>query len=359
MVNLNFNFKNQQLQIDLTTLPDGCSAIILNLPDGQHLAHYLTGMVVADSVVNLETLPELIRDFVEYLDIYEDRTENTLKGYRKRLKQFTDWLRSNPEQHPADPAAWVAYYTSLKRRPLSNYTRKGHYHILNRFAKWLVEKGYLWPHPLTEISPPKLPKEHEPKAIFREHIRLMLTATNDVRDRAILLFFRDTGCQAAEALSLTWGDLHLDEGNAKVTGKRGKERKLFLKAVTRRALKAYRETVPHKKTDPVWWAKNGPLSYDGLYKIFKRLAEKVDLGDEAFNPHAWRHAFGRDTTKAGIPTAQLQDLLGHSSIEVTKIYAQFNDSELQEAHHRYSPVDEDIDVSSPVDPDSDEKSGKR
>jgi integrase/recombinase XerD len=132
-----------------------------------------------------------------------------------------------------------------------------------------------------------------------------------------------------------------------------------LKAVTRRALKAYREIVPHKKTDPVWWAKNGPLSYDGLYKIFKRLAEKVDLGDEAFNPHAWRHAFGRDTTKAGIPTAQLQDLLGHSSIEVTKIYAQFNDSELQEAHHRYSPADEDIDVSPPVDPDSDEKSGKK
>lgn len=70
------------------------------------------------------------------------------------------------------------------------------------------------------------------------------------------------------------------------------------------------------------------MSYDGLSKVFKRLAEKVDLGDENFDPYAWRHAFGRDTTKAGIPTAQLQDLLGHSGIEVTKIYAQFNDSEL-------------------------------
>jgi integrase/recombinase XerD len=81
-----------------------------------------------------------------------------------------------------------------------------------------------------------------------------------------------------------------------------------------------------------------------MYKIFKRLAEKVDIGDENFNPHAWRHAFGRDTTIAGIPTTLLQDLMGHSSIEVTKIYTQFNNAELQEAHDRYSPVDWDLDV---------------
>ena len=36
--------------------------------------------------------------------------------------------------------------------------------------------------------------------------RAMLTAVDNVRDRAILLFFRDTGCRATEALSLTWGD---------------------------------------------------------------------------------------------------------------------------------------------------------
>ena len=71
--------------------------------------------------------------------------------------------------------------------------------------------------------------------------------------------------------------------------------------VTRQALKIYRETVPHQKSDPVWWGRKGPLNYGGLYKIFKRLADKVDLGDENFNPHAWRHAFGRDTTRAGIP----------------------------------------------------------
>ncbi len=84
------------------------------------------------------------------------------------------------------------------------------------------------------------------------------------------------------------------------------------------------------------------MTYEGLYKIFKRLADTAGVDDQIFNPHVWRHAFGRDTIKAGIPTTQLQDLLGHSNIEVTKIYARFDDTDLQEAHDQYSPVEEDL-----------------
>ena len=344
MVNLNFNIENQRLQINLATFPEGCNSVVMNLPDGKHLAHHFSERMMVDASSMLENLPGLIGEFVEYLEICEDRKENTLKDYRKRLGQFTDWLRQNPKYHPADSGTWIVYYATLKRRNLSVYTRKGHYHILNRFGAWLFKKGYLYAHPMIEVSSPELPKDREPKAIFREHIRAMLAAADNHRDRTILLFFRDTGCRATEAISLTWGDIQLDERKAITQGKGDKERKFFFKAVTRQALKRYRESVPHNKTDPVWWGTQGPLSYDGLYKIFKRLAEKVDIGDENFNPHAWRHAFGRDTTIAGIPTAQLQDLMGHCSIEVTKVYTQFDNAELQQTHDRYSPVDDDLDA---------------
>jgi site-specific recombinase XerD len=62
----------------------------------------------------------------------------------------------------------------------------------------------------------------------------------------------------------------------------------------------------------------------------------------ALVPHAWRHALGWDMTKAGMPTAQLQYLLGHSGIEVTRIYEQFDESDSQEAHDRTSPVEDDL-----------------
>ena len=356
MVNVNFNLEDEQLHINLATLPQECNAVVLNLPDGNHLVHQFNDLLRLDQPNRLDNLSKIISDFVSYLEFNEERKPNTLKGYRNRLGQFSAWLAVNKVRDPTDPSTWEAYYFTLKQRGLSDYTRKGHYHILNRFGAWLVKNGYLRIHPLADIRPPDLPKERLPKAVFQEHIRAMLTVADNPRDRAILLFFRDTGCRATEALSLTWSDVYLDEGKARLREtKNRKQRWLYFKPVTVQALRIYRETVRHKKSDRVWWGKKGSLGYDGLYKMFLRLAQKVDIADENFSPHAWRHAFGRDTTKTGIPTAQLQDLLGHSTIEVTKIYAQFDDSELQEAHDRYSPVDDDWDISPSSDPqDSDE-----
>lgn len=160
------------------------------------------------------------------------------------------------------------------------------------------------------------------------------------------LFFRDTGCRACEALSLTWGDINFTEDSVRVEGKH-KERFLFFDTVTAVALSEYRKSSSHQKHyHSIWWGTKGRLSYNGLYKAFRRLAKNAGLDEDIFNPHAWRHAFGRDTTKAGIPTAQLQDLMGHSSIAVTKIYAQFNTEELKDAHDRYSPAKADLDKAS-------------
>ncbi len=343
MVNINFNLKERQLQIDLATMPEACDGVLLSLPNGQHLQHHFNGAGTAGPTINLDQLSESIAQFVNHLEFNEDRRENTLKNYRNRLRQFLDWLKINSACNPAEGLTWQIYYHSLKKRDLSVYTRKGHYHILNRFGKWLIKQGHLRSHPLADITPPTLPKEVLPKAIFRDHIKAMLAAAREPRERALLLFFRDTGCRAAEAISLTWGKVQLEEGTVRVPGKGDKERTLYLKPISRKAMDKYRATVPHKKGDAVWWGRQGPLNYDGVYKIFKRLATEVGIGDDIFNPHAWRHAFGRDTTIAGIPTAQLQDLMGHSSIEVTKIYAQFNEAELQAAHARYSPVDHDFD----------------
>ena len=93
MINLNFNIENQRLQINLATFPEGCNSVVMNLPDGKHLAHHFSERMMVDASSMLENLPGLIGEFVEYLEICEDRKENTLKGYRKRLGQFTDWLQ--------------------------------------------------------------------------------------------------------------------------------------------------------------------------------------------------------------------------------------------------------------------------
>ncbi len=338
-----------QLELDLSMPPPWINGLVIRLPGGQNFTYRFDEAVL---VAPLLPVRELIHKFVTYLDLNEDLGHHTLRDYRQRLGQFAAWLDTHPGQPFSQDDTWLAYYACLKRRQpaYSPFTLKGHYHILNRFGRWLAERKYLPANPLAEVQMPGVPKGLEPKAITTEHIDRMLKVACTPRDRALLLFFRDTGCRADEAVQLTWGKLRLKERKTEVLGKGDKARRLFFKPLTRRALEEYQATLPRSEpSDPVWWGKRGQLSYDGLYKLFKRLAEKAGVEEGVINPHSWRHAFGRDTTIKGIPTAQLQELMGHNDISTTKVYAVFNTQELQQAHDRYSPVNGDLSLSLPKD----------
>lgn len=65
--------------------------------------------------------------------------------------------------------------------------------------------------------------------------------------------------------------------------------------------------------------------------------------NKKFNPHAWRHAFGRDATEADMPTAILQKVMGHEDIKTTQIYSDTEEDAVHRAHHQCTPVDDEID----------------
>jgi integrase/recombinase XerC len=329
------------LRLNLAAPPAWLAGLRVELPCGQTFSCDFYGVSPPEPF----SVPQFVSSFLDHLQVNEQRRPHTLAGYRQRLGQFVRWLQAHPDQPPAQPDTWLAYYAGLVRHQpaYSPYHLRNHYDALNRFSRWLLERRHLAALPLAGVKRPAPTKDTEPRAIEKKHINRMLAMATDPRDWALLVFFRDTGCRADEALQLTWGKLRLDEGKTEVIGKGDKARRLFFKALTRRALEKYRATLKRAgPDDPVWQGKRGPLSYNGLYKAFKRLAQAAGLGDEIFNPHAWRHAFGRDTTIKGIPTAQLQKLLGHSRIDTTQIYTRFNTMELQQAHARYSPVNGDL-----------------
>lgn len=309
---------------------------IVVLPDGKRIL-YTLGVPPAPPP-SLPYLSGLVQTFLDHKTIDENRSPATLADYRRRLNAFLNWLREN-RRDPVEALDWRDYYAEMKSRNLAPLSIRNHFRCLSVFVAWLVANGYLPAGPLKGTSPPGSSKNELPRAVSREDTRAMLQATSNVRDRALLLFFWDTGCRAGEAAGLRWGDVHPAEGTAYVVGKGGKARLLhFTPEVTGKLLLAYRETVPHEKKDPLWQGKQGRLTYSGIYQISRRAAKKAGVNDSNYNPHAFRHAFGRDTTMNGMPTGLLQQLLGHRDIETTKIYLGFNQQETQKAHGRYSPV---------------------
>jgi site-specific recombinase XerD len=63
-----------------------------------------------------------------------------------------------------------------------------------------------------------------------------------------------------------------------------------------------------------------PVSRSGVWKMLKKLAEMVGVPEEKVHPHSFRHLFAKSYRKQYGDITELADILGHSSIEMTRIY---------------------------------------
>ena len=127
--------------------------------------------------------------------------------------------------------------------------------------------------------------------------------------------------------------------SVEVTEKGGKERNLYLNSpavCTLRDWLKFREDMADD--DRLFTSRKGTgLTREGIYRVLARLAGAAGVRGR-FNPHAFRHAFARDTLQAGADLSQVSELLGHNSVAVTaEYYARWDDRELQATHRRVSP----------------------
>jgi site-specific recombinase XerD len=337
------SYQNGVIKIDLDVL--NCSQVQLIKNRQVQVIQYPSDQDQAAVMLTLAQLKLLRTRFLDHVEIDEDFTESSVAGFRSRTRLFLKWLEANEIAEVA-MSHWRDYYSNLKHRAkageLSPTSVRNYFRDLKRFAAWLVQTGQLPSNPLDGITPPAAAKQSlHSKAIPREDIDIMIDHAETIRDRAIFIFFRDTACRGSEAAAMRWENVDLEQGKAYVVGKGGKVRTLRFKAPTAQVLREYRATLKaSQKIGPVWWGKQGALTYNGIYQVFHRTAERAALRNKKFNPHAWRHAFGRDATQAGMPTAILQKVLGHESITTTMIYADPDEEIVHQAHHQYSPVNE-------------------
>jgi len=233
------------------------------------------------------------------------------------------------ETHPTRPRAQGA---------LSPWTLHGYVRAVRHFFKWCADEGWLVENPARRLELPPLPDE-PPKGVSRNDIEKMLRiAQSHPRDYALVLFLADTGARVGGAAGLRWMDAALEERRATVREKgRGGKRKarpVYFGARTQRALKCLRDLNP--QADHVFIGCRGNrLTEGGIYLALKRIARQA--GVTRWNPHAFRHAFAREMLQRGASLAHVAQMLGHRDPAITtRFYARFADSELRQAHTRYS-----------------------
>lgn len=255
------------------------------------------------------------------------------------LRDFKDFLEGRKTRYPAGVAARPEV-----KGGLSPVTIREHVRAAKIFFNWLFEEELIEVNPAARLKIPS-PDVEQKEGISTPDLLEMIRAAKyggQVRDYALLLFFRDTGCRLGGAVGLTIKRLWVSKQECKLIEKGSKARKAYFLEDTAAALGEWLERRPKSPGhDHVFTGKQGAALLDnGVYRVFERYAQRARVTGE-WNPHGWRHWRSREWEIAGMPDSVRSQLLGHSlkGMGVTAgHYSRLSEEALRAEYFKYTRV---------------------
>ncbi|MGE0229240.1 MAG: tyrosine-type recombinase/integrase [Dehalococcoidia bacterium] len=308
------------------------------------------------------TIPlERLRGAFNVYNRTTNKSPRTVDWYELRLELFERYLGEQPTLGDLTVANVRAFIADLqargskndnnpnwkgKRGALSSSYIQGFARALRAFSSFLYEDGYLETNILQPLRPPKIQRKVI-EVLSDEEIGQLLGQFDRrspiaVRDHAILLTLLDCGLRASELCELASEDAHLDEGYLRVLGKGNKERLVPIGRTCQAALLRWREQFRpwfEPTTPQLFVSTSGDeLSVNGLEAMVRRSAGKAGL--RSIHPHLLRHTFATTylVKEVGDPL-RLQQVLGHTSLEMVRHYVAAANVQQSLLDRRASPMD--------------------
>jgi site-specific recombinase XerD len=297
---------------------------------------------------------EIIDQFMQHL-LAQDRAETTLKGYHSDLTNFTDWfVQTNGEEFspdvvtPLDIREFRQYLLTNRRLQPTTINRK--LAALSALLNWAQVTGQIETHPGRQVKPIALSPGSPRWLDKKEQYALLRTIEKDLqlarlrypkrwltrqRDVSLVVVLLNTGLRLQEALQQRLTDVEISErsGNLTVQGKGRKFRTIPLNSTGRKGLQAWLEVLPAGASEYVWIAveheQEGPLSSRSVERVVRRYGQVAGLAD--LTPHVLRHTFAKNLIDQGVGLERVAALLGHSSLNTTRIYTTPSQRDLAEA----------------------------
>jgi len=265
------------------------------------------------------------------------RTIETYSMVLSRYLQFTNGTGTSTIQIRE-------FLLSLREAKLSPSTVHIYYRSLKTFFKWLVAEGFTTKSPMDNIRPPRLPN-----MIIRpfsrqdiDNLLLLCSSTSflDLRNRAMVLVFIDTGLRLFELADIQLSNVNFDTETIKVMGKGSKERVVRIGRTAQKALLKY--LLSRNDSHPCLWVteERRPMTRGGIKILIKRLCQRAGITDARPGAHTFRHSFAINFLRNGGSEFALQVMLGHSTLHMTRKYVStFGAEDSFKAHQKASPVD--------------------
>jgi integrase/recombinase XerD len=203
------------------------------------------------------------------------------------------------------------------------------------FMRYLSREDRVVPELLLRKIYLKLP-QRLPRAIPAEDVMKLLTVVNHVRNRAIILLLLRTGMRIGEALNLQPTDVDVNGRTVKIYEgeKNAIGRVVYLSEDARQAVADWLKV--RKAYKPYLFYSHGHsyLCYNSARVMFKKYLHRAGLVDKDYTLHCLRHTCATELLNAGMRIECLQQLLGHSKLEVTRIYARLTDKTREQEYFK-------------------------
>jgi site-specific recombinase XerD len=292
-------------------------------------------------------------DFLEYLEIEQNRSQKTIANYDHYLTRLTDFAGDELKVSQIDPELirkwrlWLNRLGTNVSDELQKTTQNYHLIALRSFLKFCAKRD-IETLPAEKVELARTTRKQVTFLNEDELGRLFatpdITSLGGLRDRAILELLFSSGLRVSELVGLDRDSINLKRREFMVRGKGQKDRPIFISPEATAWLERYLEKR-EDNTRPLFVRFAGRKTVDlsgNFHRLTVRSVQRIVSGyalkagiTKHVSPHTLRHSFATDLLMNGADLRSVQAMLGHSNIATTQIYTHVTDPHLKQVHERF------------------------
>lgn len=296
---------------------------------------------------------KLKTDFLEYLEIEQNRSQKTIQNYDHYLTRLLDFAGDDLQIKDVDGELirkwrlWLNRLGTNVSDELQKNTQNYHLIALRSFLKYCSKRD-IDAMPADKVELAKTVRK-QVTFLTPEELERLFSApdTNTLaglRDRAILELLFSSGLRVSELVGLDKDHINLKRKEFTVRGKGQKDRPIFISNEAADWIEKYSERRDdNSKPLFVRYSGNKQVRLDGnFYRLTARSVQRLVARyallagiTKHVSPHTMRHSFATDLLMNGADLRSVQAMLGHSNISTTQIYTHVTDPHLKEIHQKF------------------------
>ena len=291
-------------------------------------------------------MAELLASFEAYLIHTKHASENTVVSYMRDVRQYSQYVEGilQEELLAVSHDEVVAYTDWMAGHGKSAASVQRSLASIKNLYQYAALTGQCQENPARNIKVEKTEKKL-PQILTGKEVELLLqqpqlTDFKGYRDKAMLELLYATGIRVSELINLDLSHVNTSAGFIRVGEE--KERIIPLYPAAVKALRVYiAEIRPQMIADPqqksLFVNMNGErMTRQGFWKIIKSYQEKAGI-QKQITPHTLRHSFAAHLLENGADLRSIQEMLGHSDISSTQIYAQIVKQNIKNVYEQCHP----------------------